>query len=376
MNCLLAMMRKESRHMLRDPWSLATLTVGAAVMLVAMAYIFSADIEHVPVAVLDGDRSPQSRAYLQCFANDEFFDLRYWAHSHEEAREWVESGRARAAIIVPHGFAEATLRGERVPVQIIVDGTKSNTAQQIQGNAEALSANFSVQLLERQLASAGLALGHGSQPLELRVRALYNPELKEVNSFLPGLMALALGMPTISVALSLAREKEQGTMEMLMATPIRRYQLLAGKVAPYLLVGLLDILFFTLVGMVTFGVPFRGRLSDLVLLSSLFLLANIGIALLITSLLRSQMAALLITTFALMMPVINMSGLLHPLYAMPPGDRRTAMFFPATHYVIIARGIFLKGVGVQALMPHGLFLLVYGLLLSGLAAWRLKKKMA
>jgi ABC-2 type transport system permease protein len=376
MNCLLAVMRKEFRHMLRDPWSLATFTVGAALMLVAMAYIFSADIKHVPVAVLDGDRSPQSRAYLQRFANDEFFDLRYWASSHEEALEWVESGRARAAIIVPHGFAEATLRGERVPVQIIVDGTKSTTAQQIQGNAEALSVNFSVQLLERQLASAGLASGHGSQPLDLRVRALYNPNLKEVNSFLPGLMALALGMPTISVALSLAREKEQGTMEMLMATPIRRYQLLAGKVVPYLFVGLLDILFFTLVGMVTFGVPFRGRLSDLVILSSLFLLANIGIALLIASLLRSQMAALLITTFGLMMPVINMSGLLHPLYAMPPGDRRQAMFFPATHYVIIARGIFLKGVGMQVLMPHGLFLLVFGLLLSGLAAWRLKKKLA
>ncbi len=376
MSCFLAMMRKEFRHMLRDPWSLATLTVGAALMLVAMAYIFSADIEHVPVAVLDGDRSPQSRAYLQCFANDEFFDLRYWARSHEEAREWVESGRARAAIIVPPGFAEATQRGERVTVQIIVDGTKSNTAHQILGNAGALSANFSVQLLKRQLVSAGLASGHESLPLEFRVRALYNPELKAVNSFLPGLMAMVLGMAALSTAMSIAREKEQGTMEMLMTTPIRRYQLLAGKIAPYLFVGLLDIFFFTLVGTVTFGVPFRGRLSDLVLFSSLFLLANLGVGLLISSLVRTQMAALMITAMILMMPVINMSGLFYPLYAKPPDERVMAMLWPATHYVVIARGIFLKGVGMQVLMPHGIFLLVYGLLLNGLAVWRLKKKLA
>jgi ABC-2 type transport system permease protein len=369
-------MRKEFRHMLRDPWALATITLGAMVLITLMAYTFSVDISHVPVAILDGDRSPQSRAYLQSFANDEFFDLQYWASSHEEAREWVRSGQARAAIIVSPGFAQATLKGERVPVQVIVDGAEPDTAHQILGNAEALSANFSVELLESRLARMGLASGYASLPLEFRGRALYNPDLKGINSIMPGLMAIVLAMPALSAALSLAREKEQGSLEALMATPIRRYQLLAGKVIPYLLVGLVDIFLFTLIGIVVFGVPFRGRPADLVLLSSLFLLANLGIGLLISSLVRTQMAVLIIAGLIFMMPPINESGIFYPLYAMPPDARMQSLLWPATHYVIIARGIFLKEVGVQALMPQGLALLASGLALNGLAVWRLKKKIA
>lgn len=361
--------------MARDPWALAVVTVGAALLMVLLAYTFSADIEHVPVVAVDGDRSPRSRAYLERFAHDKFFDLRCWAQSHEEARRWVESGRARAAIVVPPGFAAATLQGEQVPVQIIVDGTDPTTAQQILGNAEALSARFSVELLEQRLARAGLASGHESLPFEFRVRALYNPNLKEVNSILPGLMAIVLAMPALSAALSLAREKEQGSLEGLMATPIRRHQLLAGKVIPYLLVGLVDIFLFTLIGVITFGVPFRGSLADLVLSSGLFLLANLGIGLLISSLVRTQMAALIIAGLIFVMPPINEAGIFHPLYAMPPDARMQSLAWPATHYVIIARGIFLKGVGVWTFMSDGLFLLAVALLLNGLAIWRLKKKL-
>jgi len=371
-----SVMRKEFRHMVRDPWVLIVMTVGAAVLMVLMAYTFSADIEHVPVVVMDGDRSPRSRAYLRRFANDPFFDLRYWARSYAEAREWVRSGQARAAIIVSPGFAEAIWGGKQAPVQIIVDGIDPNTAHQVLGNAEALSANFSVELLHQRLVRAGLASERESLPLQFRVRALYNPGLKEVHSVLPGLMAIVLAMPALSAALSLAREREQGSLEGLMATPIRRYQLLAGKVIPYLLVGLVDVFLFTLVGITTFGVPFRGSLADLALASSLFLLANLGIGLLISSLVRTQMAALLIAGLIFVMPPINEAGIFHPLYAMPPDARMQAMLWPATHYVAIARGIFLKGVGVRGFVVDTLFLLLLGLLLNGLAVWRLRKRLA
>lgn len=355
---------------------MATVTVGAALLTVLLAYTLSADIEHIPVAVRDGDRSSQSQVCLERFADDEFFGLKYWAPSYEEVSEWIESGQARAAIIIPPGFAEVAQQGERAPIQIVVDGTEPNTAYQILGTAEALSASFSVELLERRLAGAGLGAGHKSRPLEFRMRALYNPDLKEINSILPGLMAIVLAMPALSAALSLAREKEQGSLEGLMATPIRRYQLLAGKIMPYLLIGLLDIFFFTLIGLITFGVPFRGHLVDLVFFSGLFLLANMGISLLISSLVRTQMAALLIAGLIFTMPPINESGIFYPLYAMPPDARMQALLWPATHYVIIARGIFLKGTGMQVLMPHGLFLLASGLVVNSLAVWRLKKKLA
>jgi ABC-2 type transport system permease protein len=375
-NSILSVMRKEFRHMLRDPWLLTTITVGAVLLIVLMSYTLSADVEHVPIAVVDSDRSAQSRAYLQGFISDDFFDLVYWSPSSEDAFERVRLGDAHGAIIVPAGFGGAILRGERAAVQIVVDGTEPNVAAQVLGNAKALSADFSIELLEQQLDRAGLALGYETQALELRMRALYNPSLEEINSILPALMALSLSMPTISAALSLAREKEEGTLESLMTTPIRRYQLLAGKVVPYLLVGLLDVLLFVGIGLVAYGVPFRGHLGDLIFFSGLFLLANLGISLLISTLVRTQMAALVIAGFVLTLPVINESGLFHPLYAMPPDARMQALLWPATHYVTITRGIFLKGVGARVLLPDGLFLLVSGLVLNSLAVWRFKKKLS
>lgn len=376
MNCLLSVMRKEFRHMLRDPWVLVIVTVGAVVLLTLMAYTFSIDIKDVPIVVVDGDCSPQSRAYLRRFANDDFFDVTYGASSHGEARRFVESGKARAAILVPPGFAQATLEGDRVSVLVIVDGSEPNTAHRVLGNAEALSASFSVELLEGRLIRAGLVSDVDSLPLEFRVRALYNPNLKEVNSILPGLMAIILAMPALSAALSLAREREQGSLEGLMSTPIRRYQLLAGKVAPYLLIGLLDIFLFTLVGTVAFRVPFRGHLVDLVFFSGLFLLANMGVGLLVASIVRTQMAALVVAGVFFLMPPINESGIFYPLYAMSADSRTQALIWPATHYVTIARGIFLKGVGAEILMSDGLYLLACGLLLNGLAVWRLRKKLS
>jgi ABC-2 type transport system permease protein len=375
MSSILSVMRKEFRHMLRDPLALVTVTFGATLLMVLMAYTFSADIKDVPIVVADGDRSLQSRAYLGHFANDAFFSVVHWASSYEEAREWVRSGRVHAAVVVPSGFAEAMLRGDQSRVQILVNGIDPTVAQQIVGNAEAISANYSVELLEQRLTRAGFSFDDESPPFEFRVRALFNPDLKEVNSVLPGLMAIVLAMPALSAALSLAREREQGSLEGLMATPIRRYQLLIGKVVPYLLLGLLDIFLFTMAGLVVFGVPFQGSVVDLVAASGLFLLANVGIGLFISSLVRSQMAALIIAGFLFMMPPINEAGIFHPLYAMPPDAQMQAMIWPSTHYVAIARGIFLKGTGLLTFAFDALFLLGMGVVFNGLAVWRLKKKL-
>ena len=375
MKRFLAVMCKEFRHVLRDPWLLAWATVGTVLMMVLMAYAISADIEHIPVVVYDADRSPQSRAYVQRFINEEFFHVAHWVGSDAEAREWVRADRAKGAIIIPAGFAAALQQGERAPVQIIADGSDPSTALQITGNAEALSVGYSVELLERYLDRAALGSARDASLLRFQVRTLYNPELRELNAFLPGLMAIVLAFPALSAALSLVREREQGGLEGLLSTPIRRLQLLAGKAIPYLLIGLLDILILTGTGVFLFDVPFRGRLIDLILLSGLFLLANLGIGLLISTLLRTQMAVLIVGGLMFMLP-LTQSGLLTPLYAMSRDARMQAMIWPATHYIIIARSIFLKGVGVQALMFHGLVLLASGVLLNGLAVFCFRKKLA
>jgi ABC-2 type transport system permease protein len=375
MTCLFSIIRKEFRHMLRDPWTLVGVTVGAAILVALMAYTFSADINHVPVAVVDFDRTPQSRAYLQNFANDPFFDLQYGPRSQTEASKWVKSSLVRAAIIIPPDFAKTIQQSQQTQVQVVIDGSEPNTTHQILGNIEAISANHSVELLAERLARVGVTAERHTMPFEFRVKSLYNPTLEEINSILPGLMAIVLAMPALAAALSLAKEKESGSLEGLMATPIRRYQLLLGKVVPYLVVGLIDIFLFILIGAIFFGVPFRGRLTDLLLFSSLFLTANMGIALLVASLVRTQMAALVIAGLIFLMPTINEAGIFYPLYAMSADSQVQSMLWPATHYVIIARGIFLKGIDASLLISNGLFLLAIGLVINALAVWRLKKKL-
>jgi ABC-2 type transport system permease protein len=375
MSGFLAIVRKEFRHVLRDPYSLVGTTLGTVLVMVLMSFAMSADIEHIPIAVYDASHTPQSRAYVQRFVNDEFFDVQGWARSSEEARRWVWTDRVKGAIIIPADFATALQAGEPARVQVVADGTEPNIALQITGNVEALSSGYSIELIEQQLSRAGYDEESSAAPLDFRVRTLYNPELRELNTFLPGLMSIVLAFPALYAGLSLVREREQGSLEGLLSTPVRRYQLLAGKAVPYLLIGLLDILVLTGTGLLLFDVPFRGNLFDLMVLSALFLLANIGVGLLVASLLRSQMATLIVGGLLFMLP-LTQSGLITPLYSMSADARVQALAWPATHYIIIARSIFLKGVGIPALTFHALFLLGSGLLLSGLAILIFRKKIA
>jgi ABC-2 type transport system permease protein len=374
MRGFLAVMRKEFRHVLRDPYVLGGVLLGTVLLLVLISYAVSADIEHIPIAVYDGDLTQESRAYLQRFINEEFFDVAYWAQSAAEARELLRANRVRGAIIVPPGFAEALQQGKRASVQIIADGTEPNIATQIASYAEVLSAGHSAALLEERLKRSGLSSDEIALPLEFRIRTLYNPENRELNAFLPGMIGFVMTLPALYAGLSLVKEREQGSLESLLSTPIRRYQLIVGKAIPYLVIGLVDTLVLTAAGVFLFDVPFRGKLSHLIFLSVLFLLSNIGLSLAVANLLRSQMAALIVNGLLMMVP-LTQAGIVTPLYAMTPDGQMQALMWPITHYVIIARGIFLKGAGTQTLMGHALYLLACGIVLSGLAVWRFKKKL-
>lgn len=370
----LAVMRKEFRHVLRDPYVLGGVVLGTVLLLVLISCAVSADIEHIPVAVYDGDLTSESRAYVQRFVNEEFFDVAHWALSAAEARELLRANRVRGVIIFQAGFAEALQRGERAAVQIIVDGTEPNIATQIASHAEALSVRHSVDLLKQRMERAGVAVDEMASPLEFRVRTLYNPENRELNALLPGMIGFVMTLPAMYAGLSLVKEREQGSLESLLSTPIRRCQLIVGKAVPYLLIGLVDTLILTAVGVFLFDVPFRGRLSHLILLSALFLLSNIGVSLVIASMLRTQMAALIVNGLVMMVP-LTQSGIVTPLYTMTPDGQMQALMWPVTHYVVIARGLFLKGAGLEILMDHALYLLASGLVLSGFAVWRFKKKL-
>jgi ABC-2 type transport system permease protein len=374
MNCLLAVTRKEFRHVLRDPYVLGGVLLGSVLLLGLISYAVSADIKHIPIAVVDGDRTGQSQSFLRRFFTEEFFEVVHSTYSAARARELLRANRVKGVIIVPQGFAEAVLKGKRAPVQIIADGTEPNIAMQIAGHAEALSTAHSMDLLEQRIERTGLADAEMASPLEFRVRTLYNPEGRELNAFLPGMIGFVMTLPAMYAGLSLVREREQGSLESLLSTPIRRYQLIIGKAIPYLVIGLVDTLVITAVGVFLFDVPFRGRVTHLVLLSALFLLSNIGLSLVIASMLRTQMAALIVNGLVMMVP-LTQSGIVTPLYAMTPDGRTQALVWPVTHYVVITRGLFLKGIGLEILAGHALYLLASGVILSGLAVWRFKKKL-
>ncbi len=373
MRRLLAVLRKEFWHVLRDPYALVGATLGAVLLMGLLSYAISADIQHVPIAVMDADRTRQSRTYLQRLQADTFFDIKRRTLSADQARRCVVSGETRAAVIVPPGFAEATLSGGRAPIQIVVDGTDPTIARKIQSNAETLSSDVSVELRQELVTASGRRPSRSA--LEFRTRSLYNPDVRDLNVILPGLMAFVLVFPALFAILSLVREKEQGSMEQLMTTPIQRHHLLIGKTAPYLLIGLLDVLLLTGVGVAFFDVPFRGRLVDLILLSGVFLIASLGISMALSSALRNQMAALIVGSLLFLFP-ITQSGLTTPLFAMAPDARLRALMWPATHYIVITRGLFLKGLGVQELISHAIYLLFLGLFLNGLTLWRLEKKLS
>jgi ABC-2 type transport system permease protein len=374
MSCLMAVVRKEFRHVLRDPYVLGGVLLGTVLLLVLISWAVSADIEQIAIAIYDGDLTPASRAYVQRFLNESFFHVARWTFSAEEARDLLRADRVRGVVIVQAGFAEALQQGQQASIQIIADGTEPNIAMQIAGQAEALSTAHSAALLEQRLARKGVAGDEAVAPLELRVRTLYNPTNREIDTFLPGMIGFVLTLPAMYAGLSLVREREKGSLESLLSTPILRHELIIGKAIPYLLMGLLDTLILTGVAVFLFGVPFRGSLIHLMLLSAFFLLSNIGVSLLVASVLRSQMAVLIINGLIMMVP-LTQSGMVTPLYTMTPDGRVQALMWPVTHYIVITRGLFLKGVGLEILMGHALYLIASGMLLSGLAVWRFKKKL-
>ncbi|MFQ5612817.1 MAG: ABC transporter permease [Anaerolineae bacterium] len=375
MPVLLSIARKELRHLLRDPWSLTIVTLGAVVLLGLLAYTFSLEVSDVPTVVWDAGKGPGSRAYLDSLRRDDFFALHAGAGNEAEIARAVTSGQARVGLILPPDFDRRLAAGQPVTLQAIVDGTAPNEAIRALGHIEALTADFSARTLARDLQRRGMLAGNLALPLDLRVRVRYNPALRTVNGILPGLMAIVLAMPALSAAVALAREKELGTLEGLLATPVHQWQIVAGKLAPYLLVGLIDTWLFAIFGKVGFGVPFQGTWPALLLLATTFLVANLGIALFISSLARTQQAATVIAFVFFILPSFFLSGFYFPRFSMPDWLQAETYLLPATHFVIIARGVLLKGVGLETLWPNGAFLTGAGAVMLGLAVLRMGKRL-
>jgi len=370
-----AVTRKEAQHILRDRSTLILVFFTPTLLLLLMAYALTVDLKHVPLAVLDLDKSQTSRAFVQQITAGQDLDLYANAESMDEIEAMLMRGEIKAALVISPGFAADVQALKGMPMQVIIDGTEPESGgfavEHIANRAE----EFVSKSLATQLAVRGLSVD-ALQPIDLRIRTWFNPSMKPRNDIIPGLISMVLGFPALSVALTLAHEREHGTLEQLLATPIGRGELLIGKILPYVVVGLFNVLLMPLLAIAWFGISFNGNFLLFFGLSAVFMFAVLSMGIIVGVFMRTQAAALALSFLVVFFPGFFLTGIFFPLASMPEEARMESLFLPGTHYAIITRGMFLPGVGLDVLWPNLVMLIVLGVAFTLVAALFFKKKLA
>ncbi|MGQ9698724.1 MAG: ABC transporter permease [Armatimonadota bacterium] len=378
-----AVARKEVIQILRDWRTLAVVIILPVLMLVLYGYAINMDVKHLRTAVLDQDGTPESRALVRVFQNSEYFRVVRFLTSPAEVDHVIRSGLARVVITIPRGYARDIASGRRAQVQVIVDGSDSAT-----GTAAVNYASGAIQAVRAQCiaplpnwslavsASAGLVLTQSLVPVDYRPRVWYNPELRSTNFIVPGLIAVILMMlSALLTSMTVVREGERGTIEQLVVSPVMPHELIIGKLIPYVAIAFLDIALVTAAGRVLFDVPFRGSAALLIILSGAFLVATLGIGLLISTASESQQTAMTIAMMTTMLPSVLLSGFLFPIASMPKAIQAVTYLIPARYFLVVVRGILLKSVGPEVLWKQGLLLIAFGTTAICVSAARFKKRL-
>jgi ABC-2 type transport system permease protein len=363
-------MRKEFLEIWRDTRSLAFVLVMPVLMLLLYGYGISSDVKRVPLAVYDLDGQPPARELARRFTSTDYFVEAVRVGTLRELRQAIDRGDARVGLMIPEDFSRNLGANRPAPIQFVVDGSDSNTASIAIGNIASISR--STELAPRDLRPQVFITRKAENPvpIELRTWVWYNPELKSSNFLVPGLTAVILMMlAAILTSLTVAREWERGTMEGLIASPLRPYELMVGKILPYVVIGLVDVVLILLLGVLWFRVPLRGSLLLLMLSSTIFLLGGLGIGLFISAATRSVQVAFQLSILATMLPALLLSGFFYPIENMPAALRAITYVVPARYFLVVIRGIFLKGVGLAVLWKELVFLSLFaGLMLVASSA--------
>lgn len=366
--------RKELLQVKRDPKMIRLMVFAPIFQLLIFGYAITSDVGNITTAVLDMDNTSQSRELIGRFASvPRYFHVVQRLDSPKPIDNLLDSGRIQLVIWVPKGFAADLGRGGQAQVQFLLDASDSKAASIIGGYINAVTAGFSRDVLAKFASSTGGSLISLPQ-IETRVRAWYNPDMRSVNFMVPGVISLILLVVTMmSTSLAVVREREIGTLEQLIVTPIRPIELMIGKIAPFVLVGILDVVLILVVAVFWFKVPIAGSLLLLFALTAVFLSTSLGLGLLISTVSRTQQQAMM-TSFFIMQPSILLSGFMFPIESMPGWIQILTYLIPLRYFIEIIRGIFLRGVGLEALWPQSLLLFALGSLLLGASVIRFTKK--
>jgi ABC-2 type transport system permease protein len=371
---ILSILWKEFVQLRRDPKLFPVLFISPILQLLLLGYAANLDVKNIPTVICDLDRSAASRGFLDDFVNSGYFSVAVRVGRMDEIDRYIDNGDATMAMVVPRGFGDGLAAGRPAKVLVIVDGSESQSASIGVNYATMISSRYAQKIV---FDAFERAKGRGLKPVLVNpeLRIWYNPDLKSRNFMIPGVLGLILMITTTTLAsLGIVREREAGTMEQLIVTPIRPHQLIIGKLLPFVIIGLIDAVFVLGVARLWFGVPLRGSAALLLALCLAFMLTTLGTGLFISTISRTQQQAMLTSMFFIM-PQMMLSGFVFPVENMPPFFQHVTTVIPLRYFLVVIRGIMLKRTGWAELWPQAAGLVALGTLILGLSVARFKKKL-
>jgi ABC-2 type transport system permease protein len=370
---LLSIIRKEFIQIFRDTRTLVLILVIPIMQLFLLGYSATSDVRNIPLAVLDRSRSVESRALLDAYRAADYFRIAYMVASESEIEDLILSGSARAAVIIPPDYAQRLADGN-AQIAFILDGSDPTSASTALSAAQLIGQAYSTRLLLQKFERSGMNL-RVQPPLEVRTTVWFNPDLISAHFMIPGVIGMILyAIAAILTATSVVRERERGTIEQLIVTPIRPWELIVGKLMPYVLLGFFNTIEVLAVGHWWFHVPIRGDLGLIIVLSGIFMITGLGIGLLASTIANTQQEAML-TVWMTLLPSIFLSGFFFPLEAMPKILQWISYLMPLRYYLVIIRSLLLKGVGIETIRTEVLAMTLFAIGIMTLAALRFHKRL-
>ena len=368
---IIALLKKEFGQLFKDRRLLPIVFLAPVLQLTFLGFAASLDVKNISMVLCDLDKSAESRALINSFTNSGYFTLRYATDDYNAVQGYLDDNKATMALVIPPKFADKILRREQATIQVLLDGSEGNTTAITMGYVSQVIMKSSTQILAEYF---GGTLPAGRVNAELR--AWYNPSLTSRNFMVPGVLVLILLITTTNLtAMAIVKEKEVGTLEQIMVTPIRPYELILGKLIPFTLVGLGNVCVALTVMVVGFGIPVKGSLFLLFTITGFFLLTTLGIGLFVSTVSKTQQQAMMTVIFFILMPMMYISGFVFPIENMPQPLQILSLGIPMRYYLVAIRSIILKGVGLSTLWPHALVLLAMGMGILVASALRFHKKL-
>jgi ABC-2 type transport system permease protein len=365
---------KEFLELRQNPRLFGIVIVAPIIQLTMLGYAATTDVRDVPVLIVDGDRTAASRELISRFEASRNFTIADTVTTVAEIEPYLEHGTAWLALAIPAGYGDEVAAGRPVTVQVVADGSDANSTTVALGYATNLISGYA-QDLQQTAGSTGTSGGGGT--IDARIRVWFNPQLESRHFMIPGVLALVLLVVTTNLAaMAIVREKELGTLEQLNVTPLRRWELIVGKLLPYGFIGLVDVLLVVAVAVLWFQVPLRGSFALLFAMCVLYVLCTLALGLFISTISNTQQQAMMTATFFFLTPMIYLSGFIFPIENMPATIQPLTRVIPLTYFLVIVRGIFLKGIGLDLLWPQALALGTWGLVVLALAVVRSRKRAA